>query len=73
MVELALAVGLVTAPGIGTGFVVEVGVGLVGIRLTPGVVVVLAVGKGMRLSPGTGVNIGSGVGMNVPMDVDVGF
>jgi hypothetical protein len=37
-------------PGIGTGFVVGIGVGLVGIKLTAGVVIVLTVGKGMRLS-----------------------
>jgi hypothetical protein len=52
----------VVAPGIGTGFVVGIGVGFVGIRLTPGVVVVLTAGNGMR-----------GGGINVPMDVDVGL
>ena len=74
MVELPLAVGLVMAPGIGTGFVVGIGGGLGGIRLTPGVVVVLTVGRGMRLSTGAELNIGSGVDIvdiNVPVDVTV--
>jgi len=74
MVELPLAAGLAMAPGIGTGFVVGIGIGLVGIRLTPGVVIVLlTVGNGMRLSIGTGLRTGTGVGTNVPMDVDAGL
>jgi hypothetical protein len=61
------------APGIGTGFVVGNGIGLVGIRLTPGGVIVLTVGNGMRLSIGTGLSTGTGVGISVPMDVDAGL
>jgi hypothetical protein len=73
MVELPPAVGLVTAPGIGTGLIVGNGIGFVGTGLAPGTVIVLTVGKGMRPGTGTGLGTGGAVGINVPMDVSVGL
>lgn len=65
ILDTAVARRVGMRPGIGTGFVVGIGVRPVGTGMVP------AIGTGIRLGTVTVFGTGTGAGVNVPMDVSL--